>query len=153
MQVPSSSFTYLLLMHLVITSTKFLYMCCFKYIFCTFFLPSTPICFLANWFLSKNRRFCARTSFPGCPTGWRRPVTLFSTISRVPPASVPRTYSTKMKIWGHKTHRNYQLLSPNKLTQRSTENIINPKFPTLDPSPIAAFLRAKNVIRRHCLLL
>ena len=102
LQAPSSYFTYLLLMHLTITSTNFLYMCCFKYILCTFFLPSIPICFLANWFLSKNRRFCPRTWFPGCPTGWRRPVTLCSTISCVPPASVPRTYSIRlneMQLW------------------------------------------------------
>lgn len=89
--------SYLLLMHLTITSTNLLYMCCFKYIFRTFFLPSSPICSLTDRFSSKYRRFCARTGFPGRPVGWRRPVTLCSTISSVPPASVPSTYTKEKR--------------------------------------------------------
>ncbi len=77
------------------TSTNLLYMCRFKYILSTFFRPSIPICSLANGFLSKNPRFWARTRVPGCPRGWRRPVTLWSTIAFVPPASVPSTCSIK----------------------------------------------------------
>uniref|UniRef100_A0A2P2JWK0 Glycosyltransferase n=1 Tax=Rhizophora mucronata TaxID=61149 RepID=A0A2P2JWK0_RHIMU len=66
-------------------------MCRFKYILSTSFLPFIPICSLTEGFWSKNWRFCARTRVPGRPTGCRRPVTLCSTISFVPPASVPST--------------------------------------------------------------
>lgn len=92
-EVRNKIYVYLGLMHLTRTSTNLLYMCRFKYVFSTLSLPCIPICFLTDGCSSKNWRFWARALTPGRPIGWRRPVTLWSTISFVPPASVPRTCS------------------------------------------------------------
>ena len=93
----SSRRYYLILMHLYRTSANLLYMWRFKYILSTFFLPLFPICSLADGFLSKNLIFSERIWVPRCPTGWSRPVTFCSTISLVPPASVPSTCHGRRK--------------------------------------------------------
>lgn len=84
---------YFILMDLYKISPNFWYMCFFRYIFSTFSLPFSPIYCLAVGCCSKNSMFWARAGAPRRPRGWSRPVTLCSTISFVPPESVPRTYN------------------------------------------------------------
>lgn len=83
--------SYFILMQSYSTSPNLLYMCFFEYISSTFFLPLLPNRFLSEGLFSKYWILLARTWVPGRPKEWRRPVTLCSTISFVPPASVPRT--------------------------------------------------------------
>ena len=65
--------------------------CCARNLSFTLRRPSCPISLLAVGSCSRKDSCWARMGMPLDPTGWSRPVTFSTTISGVPPTSVPST--------------------------------------------------------------